>query len=166
MIVNFKDGVGHADKPLAFEEQEFYHNGQLKYKGHYFNGQAFGLWQYFYDDGKPEAKCYYLNGISRDTVYCWYPSGKIKRQLVEIDTVKAYWHGIDYFENGQKSNEAFLLRDSIGNWVVDGSYKEWYVNGKPKLEALLRNNKTVGKWRSWNEQGDTEEGEKPFPITF
>jgi len=76
------------------------------------------------------------------------------------------WHGVEYFQNGNKSNEFNLLSDSLGKWTVDGKWNEWFDNGKPKFQALLRNNWTVNKWQEWDSAGNIKEGEKPVNITF
>jgi antitoxin component YwqK of YwqJK toxin-antitoxin module len=165
-IVDIKDGVGYANKPISFDEERYYNNGKLQSRGRYIKGQTCGLWQYFYETGVPEAKCFYLNGVTRDTVYCWYPSGKLKRLLVEVDTGKHQWHGFDYYENGNKSIESNLSQNSLDNWTVDGKWNEWFDNGKLKFQATIKFNWTVGKWQQWDSVGNFKEGEKPINITF
>ena|GEM_PF-6925973 len=165
-IVHVKNGVGYANKPISFDEERYYENGKLQSKGRYIKGQTCGLWEYFYENGVPQAKCYYQNGITRDTVYCWHPSGKLKRLFLEVDTARHYWHGVDYFENGNKSIESNLFKDSLGNWTVDGKWIEWFDNGKQKFEATIKNNWTVGKWQQWDTLGIVKEGNKPINITF
>jgi len=165
-IVDMKDGVGYANKPISFDQESYYENGKLQSKGRFIKGQTCGLWQYFYESGVRQAKCYYLNGVTRDTVYCWYPSGKLKRLLIEIDTINHRWHGFDYYENGNKSIEYHLLKDNSDKWTVDGNWKEWFDNGKDKFQATLKNNWTFGKWQQWDTTGNLQEGEKQINITF
>jgi antitoxin component YwqK of YwqJK toxin-antitoxin module len=165
-IVRVKDGKGYANKPISFDEEQYYENGKLQCKGRFIKGRTHGLWWYFYETGVPQAKCYYLNGVTVDTVYCWYPSGKLKRLLVEVDTVEHRWQGFDYYENGSKSIESNLFNDSLDNWTVDGRWDEWFENGKQKFHATVKNNWTVGKWQQWNNTGNLKEGEKPINITF
>lgn len=165
-IVHIKDGVGYANKPISFDEERYYENGKLQSKGRYIKGQTCGLWQYFYETGVPQARCYYLNGTTKDTVYCWYPSGKLKRLLVEIDTVKHKWHGFDCYESGNKSIENNLFNDGYDNWTVNGKWNEWFENGKQKFQATVENNWTMGKWKQWDSAGNLKEGEKPINIMF
>jgi antitoxin component YwqK of YwqJK toxin-antitoxin module len=101
-----KDGLGRANRPVSFDEERYYPNGRLQSKGRYIKGKTCGRWEYFYETGIPQASSNYRDGVVRDTVFCWYPSGKLKRILMEIDTTRNYWHGSDYFENGQKSLDA------------------------------------------------------------
>ncbi len=166
--IEHTDGKGTVTKPLTFDEEEYYQNGKLQYKGHYFKGKTSGLWEYFYETGIREAESYYdTNAKTTDTVHCWFESGKLKRIFIEIDTVKNYWHGIDYFENGQKSIESYLLKDTSDKWIIEGKWLEWYENGRLKLEAIMKNNSSFGKWTKWNEKGEIKEiSEKPFTITF
>lgn len=165
-IVHIKDGVGYANKPISFDEERYYENGKLQSKGRYIKGQTCGLWQYFYETGISQAKCYYLNGVTRDTVYCWYPSGHLKRVLIEVDTVNHRWHGFDYYDNGNKSLEINLLKDSLDNWTIDGKWNQWFDNGKQKFQAVLKNNWTIGKWQKWDSLGNISEGEQAINITF
>ena len=165
-IVHVKHGVGYANRPISFDEERYYENGKLQSKGRYIKGQTCGLWQYFYESGIHQAKCYYLNGIARDTVYCWYPSGKLKRLLIEVDTINHRWHGVDYYENGNKSIECNLLKDSLDNWTIYGTWKEWFDNGKDKFQATLKNNWTTGKWQQWDTTGNLTEGEKAINFTL
>ena len=110
---------------------------------------------------------YYTEGKTTDTVFCWFPSGKLKRNFIEIDTVKNYWYGVDYFEDGQKSIETFLLKNELDKWIIEGKWLEWHQNGQLKLEATMKNNSSVGKWIEWDERGNIKEtSEKSFTITF
>ena len=165
--IKHENGKGTVDKPLTFEEEGYYENGKLQFKGQYFNGQTSGCWEYYYETGLKEAKSYYNNGKTTDTVFCWSPSGKLKRNFVEIDTAKNYWHCVDYFENGQKSIETYLFKDEFDKWIIEGKWLEWYQYGQLKLEATMKNNSSVGKWTEWDEKGTVKEiSEKPFTITF
>lgn len=166
-IVTCERGIGSADKPISFDEERYYRNGKLHSKGRFREGLTFALWEYFYETGILESKCYYQNGIPKDTIYCWHPSGKLKRELIEIDTIKKYWKAFDYFENGNKFLETDLYSDSIGNWTIDGKYNEWFENGNKKFIAVIRNNWTFGKWQEWDNKGTLiKEGKKPMNITF
>jgi antitoxin component YwqK of YwqJK toxin-antitoxin module len=165
--VQVKDGLGYANKAISFDEERYYENGVLQSKGRYIKGLTCGLWQYFYDTGIRQGKCYYINGRETDTICCWYPTGILKRSMVEIDTVKNYWHIVDYFENGHKSSENYLLNNSIDNWTVEGPYKEWHKNDHLKLEAIFKNNSSVGTWREWDDKGVLiKESDVPFTETF
>jgi antitoxin component YwqK of YwqJK toxin-antitoxin module len=148
-----KDGLGSANKPVSFDEERFYVNGPLQSKGRYIKGKACGRWEYFYDTGIPMATCYYQDGVTCDTVYCWYPSGKLKRVLVEIDTIRNYWHGSEYFENGKQSLDNYMFQVQDDKYTVEGPFHEWYENGQLKYKATVKNGYTIGKSQSWNENG-------------
>ena len=165
--VEYQEGKGTVNKPLTFLEEGYYENGRLKYKGQYVNGQTSGLWEYFYETGFKEAKSYYENGKVTDTVYCWFPSGKLKRHIVEIDTIKNYWHNIDYYENKNKHIECYQLKDSSDDFKLNGLFQEWYTNGQLKFSATFKDGWTVGKWQKYELNGKlVEESDKSFNISI
>jgi antitoxin component YwqK of YwqJK toxin-antitoxin module len=165
-MVDVKDGAAYANKPISFDEERYYENGKLRCKGRLIKGQTCGLWQYFYETGVPQAKCYYLNGVTRDSVFCWYPSGKLKRNWVEEDSVDHRWHGFDFYENGKKSLECTVHMDSLDIPTIDGEWTEWFDNGNLKFKASIRKNWTVGKWQQWDEAGKLTEGDSVLNLKF
>jgi antitoxin component YwqK of YwqJK toxin-antitoxin module len=166
--IHFSDGKGTASKRITFDEEGYYQNGKLEYKGHFLDGQTSGLWEYFYETGIPEAKSYYdRNGKTVDTVHCWYESGKKKRIVIEIDKNKNTWQNIDYFENGNKYVECYQTKDTSDNFKLNGPYKEWYDSGQLKFTATFKDGWTLGKWQVYELNGKLkEESEKPFSITI
>jgi antitoxin component YwqK of YwqJK toxin-antitoxin module len=163
-IVN--NGISHASKPLSFDIERYYPGGTLYCKGQYVNGQTCGLWQYFYSSGIRQAKCYYWNGIPRDTAYCWYPSGNLRRYLLEIDTTRRHWHGIDYYESGQKSTESSLTADSGGALSIEGDYQAWYASGRLKIQATAEDGWSTGKWQRWDSAGVLEAGDTTIGLSY
>lgn len=168
IIVTFKEGTGTVNLPLTFEEKNYHRNGKLKCRGFYINGQTSGLWEYFYETGIQEAKTYYDFGKSTDTVLCWYSSGNIKKTIFEIDTVKNYWHSIDFYESGAKQYECYYTKDRTDSAILNGDFKEWYENGQLKFFAKLENGWTVGKWIEYEELDGSvkEESNESFLITI
>jgi len=166
--VQHSDGKGTATKPITFNEEGYYQNGSLEFRGHYINGKTSGLWEYFYETGIPEAKSYYdSTGKSTDTVHCWYESGNKKREIIEIDTKKNYWHNIDYYENGNKHIECYQAKDSADNFKLIGLFKEWYESGQLKFVATFKDSWTVGKWQEYELNGNLkEESDRRFSITI
>ena len=163
--IKHSNGTGTVNKPLNFLVEGYYENGKLEYKGQYIKGQTSGLWEYFYETGRNEAKCYYNEGKSTDTVFCWYPIGKLKRQIVEIDTAKNYWRNIDYFENGNNQVECYQLKDTAGEFKLNGLFQEWFENGQLKFSATFKDSWTIGKWRKYELNGKLkEESDKPFSM--
>jgi antitoxin component YwqK of YwqJK toxin-antitoxin module len=166
--VKYNNGEGTATKPITFVEEGYYQNGKLEFRGQYINGKTSGLWEYFYETGIPEAKSYYDSiGKQTDTVHCWYESGNKKRDIVEIDKTKNYWHNIDYYETGAKHIECYQTKDTSDNFKLNGLFREWYDNGQLKFIATLKDSWTVGKWQEYELNGKLkEESEKPFSITI
>jgi len=167
-LVGVSDGKGTATKPISFDEEGFYENGKLEYKGHYINGKTSGLWEYFYETGILAARSYYdSNGKSTDTVHCWFESGNKKREIIEIDTIKNLWHNIDYFDNGNKRVECYQTKDTSDNFKLNGPFKEWYDNGQLKVVATFKDGWTVGKWKEYELNGKLkEESDKAYSITI
>lgn len=167
IYVKHSNGIGTVSKPLTFQEEGYYENGKLEFRGSYINGETSGLWEYYYETGIQEARSYYHNGNSTDTVLCWYPSGKIKRNKIEIDTTKNYWYNIDFYENGRKYIECYQTKDSTNNIRLNGQFQEWYDSGQLKFSAVLKNDWTVGKWIKYELDGSLkEESEESFSIRY
>jgi len=133
----------YSDK--SYYEREFYHpNGQLGSKGYISNDEMIGPWYWWYDNGKPEAHSIYINGQEKDSTYCYYESGKIARKLFQIDTIKDLWFLTDYFENGQKRVETYLVgKDRI----IDSLWRKWDKDGKLIQEGQMDSSKKVGTWK-------------------
>ena len=121
----------------------------------------------YYENGTKQAKAYYAEGRPTDTVFCYYPSGKLKRILVEIDTVLNYWKGTDYFENGNKMIEAHLRKDRTDNWIIQDEWIERYPNGRLKRKALMKDNSSIGKWTEWDKNGNVAKiSDKSFKMSL
>lgn len=166
--VQYTNGKGTATKPITFDEEGYYQNGKLQFRGQYINGKTSGLWEYFYETGIPEAKSYYDSvGKSTESVHCWYESGSKKRDVIEIDKTKKHWRNIDYYENGAKHIECYLTKDSSDKFSLNGLFREWHDNGQLKFVATFKDSWTVGKWQEYELNGKLkEESDKPFRIMF
>ncbi|HEY6901753.1 MAG TPA: hypothetical protein VI233_13955 [Puia sp.] len=161
-----KSGTDFTRQPIPHIIEKYYENGHLQSRGLDIGDKKSGLWEYYFENGVPQAKCYFNNGINTDTFYCWYPNGKLKRALIEVDTIQHNWHGTDYLEDGKKIVESNLTKDSLNNWILNGEWKSWYHNGKPSFEANIKDNWTTGTWRQWDSTGAIHEGQKPVNITL
>lgn len=58
--------------------EQYYHNGNLWYKGSFINGRRHGLWEYYHDNGKLMYKGNYLNG-KPDGYWEWYNGNLYKK---------------------------------------------------------------------------------------
>jgi len=161
------DGFLRSDMPITFLEEKFYENGVLQYRGLIKKGVTNGLWEYYYETGLPQARSYYLDELNTDSVLCWYESGKMKRQMIEIDTSKNYWHNVDYYENGRKMIECYQYLEQKGNFILNGTFKEWFQNGRQKFEINLKDNRSNGKWKEWDSTGKLiEESDREINVTL
>ncbi|HEY6505609.1 MAG TPA: hypothetical protein VIZ28_16655 [Chitinophagaceae bacterium] len=145
-------GTRYLNIPVSFMVYGYYEDGKVQYKGQYKKGFAEGLWETFYETGIMNSRSYYKNGLLCDSLKCWYSSGMVSRLVVEVDSSKRLWHNIDYYEAGNKRMECFQIQlpEKI---IAQGSYKEWHENKQLGFEAEVKDGKTVGKWRVWDENG-------------
>jgi hypothetical protein len=76
-------------------------------------------------------------------LFCLFCSGLEKRE--------------SKYDNGQ-IKESFLVRkDSEGNYIKEGLYTSWYLNGQKKSEKTYVNGKIEGKSICWFENGQKQE---------
>jgi antitoxin component YwqK of YwqJK toxin-antitoxin module len=170
MTVRTDSGVLKASRTVSFGIDYFYQNGQKKCHGHYDQGLADSCWRYYDSNSLLHAKCYYEKGKMVDSCFCYFPSGKVQRLLVQqgkqADYTLVPWHWTDYYENGQKEIESSLI-EFQGEMLVSGLYQEWYPNGQLKEQAKVRIDWTEGKWRRWDEKGNLiTDSQDSLKITF
>lgn len=161
--VDTRIGFRGLNKPITLTTETYFNNGQLEYRGKYVKGLANGIFEFYYDNGNQLARSYYKNGKPCDSLICYYPSGKLKRVVIEKDKSKNYWFNIDYYENGAKALECYQFQQ-VNKIVLTGKYIEWYDNGQKAFEGLLKNNWTVGKWTQWDETGVRNQSSEQFRI--
>ena len=49
-----------------------------------------------------------------------------------------------------------ILQYKMVDGLKNGSYQEWYPDGKPKLEGSYKDGLAIGKWTLWYENGQME----------
>jgi len=146
--------------------EKFYHqNGQLGSEGYIKDDKMTGVWNWWYENGNPEAHSTYKTGQAKDSSLCYYESGQLSRKLYQVDTIRDIWYSTDYFENGQKKIETYL----VGNdRVVDSIWREWNPQGQLIQEGEMDSTKKVGVWeiRDDNDSLMIEEMDGTQTITF
>jgi antitoxin component YwqK of YwqJK toxin-antitoxin module len=163
---NFVKGKKHG------EWEEYLFDGELVGKGNYFNGKESGIWE-FYEDGKVTRKEFLHKGkmIGR-----WYPVkdnlgesnlfkprnlgsryDKWNSEQPEIDGVQINQYDNDgkktglweyNFHNGAKSLKHYE------NGKLNGYAKYIWNNGNLSAEGIYGNNKQVGIWKHYNQDGE------------
>lgn len=161
--VDSKIGFRSLSRPISLTTETYFDNGQLEYRGRYVKGLASGFFEFYYDNRNQLARSYYKNGKPCDSLICYYPSGKLKRVVIEKDKTKNVWFNIDYYENGAKAVECYQIQQT-DKIILTGKYIQWYENGKKAFEGSLKNNWTFGKWTQWDETGVKIHSSEPFRV--
>ncbi len=58
--------------------------------------------------------------------------------------------------NGQSKEQYYVIKDQQGNYVKDGLYILWSINGQKKAEGNYKNGKTDGIYTTWFINGQKE----------
>lgn len=156
--------------------EDYYLNDSILHKGYYVAGVLQSYTNY-YPNGVIERDAKYVSGTSSKVILN-YPSGVVKSQILYINGEPYSW--MDYYSNGEiefeelynKTYTKLLKRISYRN---DGSvsdeqilinksksiysYKEYYENGKIKIDGEKLYSKEndaftkSSKWIEYNEDG-------------
>jgi hypothetical protein len=68
-------------------------------------------------------------------------------ERIESNTYKKYFEGTDILQIEAETDKG----------VLDGNYKEYHLNGQPKVEGRFKKGKKKGIWKYYNEQGELTE---------
>ncbi len=148
-------------------------------KGQYKKDEAIGIWQHYYDNGNIKAE-YDLN---KNSISQYSPNGFIKSRssvngnirfselfsdslngqytitsrAVNNDSVSVAT-AVRYYDSGGLMAEystVYITRKQGGTYTTgkSGEYKEYYENGKIKLEGYYKTGKRIGLWKWYHEDG-------------
>ncbi|WP_132052304.1 energy transducer TonB [Pseudocnuella soli] len=117
----------------------YYSNGSKQSMATFVNGKTEGPWIWWYENGQVMDSGMARNGIKDGTWYNWYPNGQMKIQLTYAPAKEA--EGV--------------MTTAAANYaaVFHGPYKSWYENGMQESEGNFANNKRVGSWRWFHQNG-------------
>lgn len=139
------DGVVDTDGKRRGEYKEFYSDSTLRAEGLFVGGLRSGEWKFYYQNGKMQEVGSYKEG-EPDGVWIWYYDNG-QRQIEE------------QFYKG-KPNGSYKEYDSKGNIIVSGTYFDGMKAGKwveqigdMRTEGEYRNDKQVGEWVSYYDNG-------------
>ncbi|MCO5273987.1 MAG: hypothetical protein M9900_03600 [Flavobacteriales bacterium] len=109
--------------------EQFYPDGKPRYKADYVNGEPEGTETYFFANGRKELEGRYVNG-QRDGGWTYYnENGSVKMQAL--------------YAQGK------LVRTKYEN----GTFTEYWEEGKPKSEETYKNGKREGPFTEWYNNG-------------
>ena len=120
---------------------EYYDNGQIRYKGYFFEGKREGEWVLYHNNGKLFSKGFYVEGKQTGEWEFYYEDGQLwyKGSFSEGKKTGEF---VYYYENGQiKSTNNYLFNYEIkvdGDMIVVGCKKHtkayWLANWKEIAE--------------------------------
>ena len=139
------EGIVGTDGKRRGEYKEFYPDSTLRAEGLFIDGLRSGEWKFYYHDGKVQEVGTYKEG-NPDGVWVWYHENG-QKQIEE------------QFYKGQP-NGPYKEYDAKGNLIVSGTYFDGMKNGKwteqigdMRTEGEYRNDKQVGEWTSYYDNG-------------
>ena len=125
--------------------KEWHENGQLRLQLSYIDGKENGTYKQMDENGQLEVQANYINGQLNGEYKSWYVNGQLNVQANYLNNLilhgdfKKWYKGSDeQSENGQ-----LHIQTTYVNNKKNGLYKEWYENGKCKVEINFENDKII-----------------------
>ncbi len=152
----------YTDGELDGEWISYFENGKIDEKGQYVNGVLSGEWISYYENGKIHQKGNCSNGL-----WCAYDEeGKIyeKGKFAENKPAEEW----TYYDNFSDKSQLISKRNfSTGEYILyeengqiiekinfkNGDFKMYFENGKILLQGQFDNEKPVGNWITFNQNG-------------
>jgi len=166
----------------------YYENGNKKSEGFYRNDEATGFWNYYFESGKLKMRGQLRDNTNYGLWRFYYENGNVSMEgEIYHGQREGAWNF--YFESGfLKSTGNFKNGKKTGIWnhyYEDktikaqafykgemGLYREFYSNGKVKLEGYNRAGKSDSTWIYFYEngvkqaEGEYEDGQRNGQWTF
>jgi antitoxin component YwqK of YwqJK toxin-antitoxin module len=147
----------------------YFENGNKKSEGFYKNGEPAGFWNYYYESGKLKMRGVLRGNTNYGLWRFYFENGNVSMEG-EIYHGKREGKWNFYFENGLlKSTGEFRGGEKTGIWnhyYEDksikaqayykgdlGLYREFYTNGKIKMEGFNYMGKSDSTWTYYYENG-------------
>lgn len=129
-------------------EQEWYSNGDIKYRVNYDNGVKQGLEEKWYKNERLASRTKYVNGVKQGLYKEWYESGNIKLQVKYVKGVK---QGVqkEWYETGE-----LLSQTNYVDNLRHGLEERWHKNGQLQYRANYENDYKQGIEEQWYEDGN------------
>ena len=146
--------VGRYEKDKQQGGWTYYHyDGSVRAKGEYIDGTKEGYWNLLYPDGTLKGEVNYEEGTGQYKEY--YPTGELKvTGRIVHEQNQGEWKY--YYKDGTPEGECNFV-DSRGLYVG------YHANGKVKTKGVIEdNNKKVGKWELYKEDGSLAGYYRPF----
>jgi antitoxin component YwqK of YwqJK toxin-antitoxin module len=148
---NYKDAMLHGDY------KSWYENGQLKATGGFENNHRKGLWTVYSTEGKKLVEREYTDNRNYTLVNVWDHTGKqIIKKGKGVLTYYRPFHdrGGEMVFMGTDTTSPFAKAEiPYKKGKMNGMRKEWYPDGKKRLEINYINNQRDGKYSLWFHSG-------------
>jgi len=142
-------------------------------RGYYQNDLLSALWTYVRNDSVIKYEVYDADSIIDGFVYEYYDNDKKKADAVFLENGKRDQKWYTYFEEGEdstisvydggkKTGAWYVYYDSTfeaatetnyANNLMDGDYREWYIDERKKVEGYYEEGKKHLLWAFWDERG-------------
>jgi len=135
-----KSNISNLSEPYV----EYYDNGKPKVSGQKREGVKIGEWKDYFDNGNVSKLYSYTEGKMDVPKKYFFKSGSLK---YEITGNKDSVFKTEYHETGEIYSE---------RQVENGNYKEYYKNGKLRVNTTYVNSDLSGLWIGFSETGEKE----------
>lgn len=135
------------NKPVG-EFKYYYSTGQLQAVTNFIDGAAFARSTIYHVNGKVMAVGNYRNQL-KDSIWTFYDERGILSAHETYVLGKLNGKRTVYYMDGQVSEICYYKDD-----VKHGEYKQWFFDGKPKMEGQCLNDTYDGKITFYHENGN------------
>jgi len=120
-------------------QKEYYQNGKLKSEGHSVDGVSEGIHRSYYENGLLENESFLKGGVPHGICKSYYDTGILESEL---------------------SYKNLKNDGTYKNLVKDGNWMTYHKNGRLAWIAFFQNDKPVGQWKWFDEDGNLTESEQ------
>lgn len=126
----------------------FWQNGELAAEGNYIGTKRDSVWTYYsYYNKKISYKAAYADGTRNGKSQSFYPDEGLAEEI-SWSNDKKEGTWKQYFDNGK-----LKLSGEYRNDQLHGAYVVYYPDGKKETEGFYRNDIPDGKWIHYNNDG-------------
>ena len=151
-ILDSLDGEYYLDGKL-FTGQAIKHLDTGIMKVDFQDGIRHGLWLKLNRIGEPILIGHYEMGLKHGEWKQWYDDERKRRKELEANFIQNKYDGTyrEWYENGKKSIFGTYVKG-----LEQGKYQEWHENGKKALVIAFKDGGRNGTWTQWYENGKKE----------
>ncbi len=142
----------YSDGKLEGSYEEYFENGKLRLRGQYKNDKKHGLFQtWSWSTGKLTSEANYVNDRQHGLFRRWDENGKLAIEMTIHEGKEKFRGFFKKYEDG-----VLLEHSSWNQGEREGTYKEFWSDGKQKVSGSYRSGQEHGEFTFWNENGFLE----------